>query len=256
MNALSHHVPTPGPGSAGDEETLWALLKSSASRTAREKLFLCHARFARNIARRLFRERSWGDLEIGDLYQLAYVGLLEAVDRFDPGRGTPFRAFAAQRITGSVLNGLVRMSEMREQMGWRAKLHYDRMRSLTDPKSGPVTGSEFDHMVEVATGLAVGFMLEETQLFAHEDETAGANVNNTAYDTLVWEESLGKLREMLSRLPDREQIILRLHYLNGVNFEQIGEMLSISKGRVSQLHRAALSLLRKRLQQREPLKVI
>jgi RNA polymerase sigma factor for flagellar operon FliA len=234
----------------GVEAGLWAAYRNQGSVAAREQLFSHHAAFARNIARRHFHERSWGDIDLCDLYQMAYMGLLESLDRFDPGSGAPFRAYAAHRISGSIRDGIVRMSEVREQVSWRNRIHRERMQSIGEKS---VEREPIERLTEIVVGLALGFMLEGTGLFvqAEDEAAAGAPANAaTAYDSLAWKELIAQLKSEMESLPKREHTILHRHYLEGVGFDDLARLLNISKGRVSQLHRSALIMLRKRMADR------
>jgi RNA polymerase sigma factor for flagellar operon FliA len=243
------------PGKTRDleEAALWTAFVANRSAANREQLFLRHAAFARNIARRHHREQSRGDIDLADLYQLAYAGLLEALERFDPRQGVPFRPFAAHRISGSVSDGIVGMSEAREQIAWRRRARRERLQSLSDADTDRLSTSEaMEKLAEIAVGLAIGFMLEGTGLFAQGDgEEQGLQAQPaTAYDSLAWKEIVVQLHDELSSMPEREQMLLRQHYLIGVNFDQLAQLMELTKGRVSQIHRAALGLLRKRLSAR------
>jgi RNA polymerase sigma factor for flagellar operon FliA len=237
-----------------EEGLLWADFKRRGSSAARERLFSRFVGFARNVARRLHREHSWGDLELADLQQHAYTGLLEALDRYDPDLGTPFRAFASYRISGSIRDGIARTNEMREQISWRRRVRRERVKSLSAPEAETtsVPAAPIEKLAEIAAGLALGFMLEGTTLFVEDDAEGGQPIHAaaTAYDSVVWNETVSRLHEELASLPEREQNILRQHYIGGLSFDQLASLLSISKGRVSQLHRAALESLRKRLRER------
>jgi RNA polymerase sigma factor for flagellar operon FliA len=230
----------------GAEANLWIAFKRQNSQQAREKLFTRHAAFARNIAGRHYRERSRGDLEIGDLRQFAYTGLLEALDRFDPDRGIPFRAFAAHRISGSIRDGLSRMTEVREQLSWRQRVRRERTRSLSEHNADALgTNGAMEALAEIAVGLALGFILEGTGLYTEDID--GQSPQPTAYDSLAWKDMIAQLSTELSKLPDRERMILREHYGGGVGFDELASACGLTKGRISQLHRSALDLLRKRL---------
>ena len=235
-----------------EEESLWKSFKEDGSIAARQKLFSKHAVFARNIARRHYRERSFGDIELADLYQLAYAGLLEALDHFDPERGAPFRVYAAHRISGSVRDGIVQMSEMREQLSWHCRTRRERIQSLAELSQDSMSTSEaMASLAEIAVGLALGFMLEGTGLFSDGDDKRSADgVSSSAYDSVVWREVVARLVSELENLPDREQAILRQHYFAGANFDQLASLMNITKARISQLHRAALLLLQKRMSAR------
>ena len=237
------HLPEQIP--TGDAEAdLWCAAKLEGSSDARQQLFSLYAGFARSIAKRLLRERSYGDIDFVDLQQLANVGLIEALDRFDPDRGVPFRSFAAPRISGNIIDGIAKMNELREQLSWKHRLRRERLRSLeiAEPEKLSIAQA-MEALAELATGLALGIMLEGTGLFQDEDRDIAPN----AYESLAWKDMVGALTSALSALPCREQTVLRHHYMDGLSFDQLGELLGVSKGRVSQVHRAALGRLRKAL---------
>lgn len=235
----------PVESSPNEEADLWRSMREDGSAQARDRLFSDYLPFARSLARRHFRTLDASDIELNDLFQLAFAGLLEAMDRFDPGLGVPFRGFASRRINGSIIDGISRMSEVREQIGFRQRAKRERLRSLAarDTESG-TSSNAVEALVDLAVGLAIGFMLEGTGLF--RDEEAIETTAN-AYDGLAWKQVVQRVVGELSRLPEREGTIIRLHYLEEVNFDQIAILLGLSKGRISQLHKTALILLRKRL---------
>lgn len=233
--------------SAKQEAALWHEFKANGSVAARERLFSLHATFARNIARRHHREHSHGEIELADLHQHAYTGLLEALDRFDPQCRTPFRPFAAHRISGSVLDGIGRISEMREQISWHRRARRERVHSLSQENPGqPPDPAPIERLAEIAVALALGFMLEGSGMLAR-DEGEDEAPASTAYDSVAWRQTVSRLGREVAALPEREQAILRQHYMNEMNFEQLAALLRISKARVSQLHRGALLTLRKRM---------
>jgi len=234
---------------AANERSLWQSFKTKGSAAARSKLFSLHADFARSIARRLHRERSRGDIEVAELYQFGYAGLLEALDRFDADRGAPFRPFAALRITGSILDAIPHLSEVLEQISWRRRVRRERLKSIAEGQNA--NQAPVERLAEIALGMALGFILEGTGLFSAGDgEAASPRPAESAYDTLAWKELVAELQCELGGLPEREQSILRLHYLEGVGFDRLASAMGLSKARISQLHRASLLLLRKRMRER------
>jgi len=233
----------PEPAVSDEEAVLWARIRGGSAE-AREAMFDRHTVFARQIAARQYRDRTRGDLELTELRQLAYAGLLEAIDRFDPERGVPFRGYASRRITGSVIDGIARASEVREQIAFRTRLRAERVRSLAPEASDQLGAPDaLQALAELAAGLAIGFLLDGG-LAADEDTADRAP---TAYDGLAWKETVQGLRDAMADLPEREQFIVRQHYLHGVAFDLIAKLLGLSKGRVSQLHREAIRRLRKRI---------
>jgi RNA polymerase sigma factor for flagellar operon FliA len=231
---------------AAREASLWRAMREEGCDAARERIFAFYLPFARALAGRQFRGRKGGDVEYGDFLQLACAGLLEAMDRFDPGLGVPFRGFAVRRINGSILDGLAKMNEVREQISFRHRIKRERLRSLTAGEAENLpSGEALAALVDLAVGLALGFMLEGTNLYQAQGDSAGSQA--TAYDSLAWKDLIERLAAELGRLSDRDRAIIQLHYLEEVNFDQIAALLGLTKGRISQLHKAALDLLRKRI---------
>lgn len=232
------------------EASLWHAFKVEGSTTARERLFSIYAAFAKSIANRHHHERTYGDLDIADMRQLAYEGLLEALDRFDPARSVPFRAFASHRISGSILDGLSKMTEMRQQVSWRQRVRRERLQSLSVEGADALSTSEaMAALADLAVGLALGFMLEGTGMVLPSEDVPAADhrTSPTAYEGAAWKELVERLKAELSALPERERTILYHHYIEGIAFDHVASLLQISKARVSQLHRGALDLLRKRM---------
>ena len=230
---------------AAGEDALWHALRHEGSAAARDRLFSLYLPFARSLAGRQFRGRSGGDVEFQDLLQLGCAGLLEAIDRFDPALGVPFKGFAVRRINGSMIDGLAKMSEVREQISYRNRVRRDRLRSLAAGSDAPSRpGEAMEALIDLAVGLALGFMLEGTTLYQGEAQAA---VQPSAYDSLAWQDLVKRVTAELTRLPERDRRIIELHYLDGVNFDQIAGLYGLTKGRISQLHKAALIVLRKRV---------
>jgi RNA polymerase sigma factor for flagellar operon FliA len=229
------------------EDELWRALAGPRRQVAREKLFSVHEPYARGIARRWFRRRSRGELDFADVYQLACEGLLEAIDRFDPARGLPLRAYAARRIEGCIASGMARMTELRDQRSSQARLRSERLRSLATPDAINADDA-LDALSELAVGLALGFMLEDSGLYLADERRPAPGPS--AYDSAAWSELVTRMEEELAALPERERQILVNHYKLGMGFDTLGRLLGVSKGRVSQLHRSALIALRRSLQRR------
>jgi len=101
------------------EALLWMRLRLEERPEAREPLFNRYASFARSVA---LRVRPWGQAPASrDAEQWAYAGLLQAIDSFDPLRGSRFESFAKPRIAGSVRDGFAQSSELEAQWSYRRK---------------------------------------------------------------------------------------------------------------------------------------
>ncbi|QNA82940.1 sigma-70 family RNA polymerase sigma factor [Sphingomonas sp. So64.6b] len=223
------------------EASLWRRYRFEDDLRCRETLFNRYFSLARAVAARLFRQRMTTRLDRGDFDQFACEGLLHALDRYDPLRGVPFSAYARRRIAGNVADGIATMSEIDAQLSHRHRIEQERLRSIVSEG-----GDAIASLSDLVVGLALGLMLEGTGLI----DQAAADTRPNAYDSLAWRESQAILVGEVSVLPDKEQVVIRQHYDHGLPFTQIAELMGLSRGRVSQLHHAALGRLRKRLRAR------
>ena len=224
------------------EASLWRRLRFEAEAECRESLFNLYVGLASLIARRHHRRRPRSSIERVDYEQLAFEGLLQAIDRFDPMRGVPFSAYARRRIAGNIADGIARMSEVDAQISHRHRVEQERLRSLAGEgaDSGEVA-DPLSALSDLAIGLAFGMILDETRV------ASDVHRQPTAYESLEWRQLQARLTAEVARLPVKEAQVLRQHYHNGLSFAQIAVLLELSRGRISQLHRSALERLRRRI---------
>jgi RNA polymerase sigma factor FliA len=215
----------------------WRAWRIHGDHGAREALVLHHLEFARIMAAKAYANRYNAAFEFADYMQFATIGLIEAVDRFDHELQIGFRTFSAQRIRGAILDGIMRMSEQQQQIKTRQRIAAERAASLQDGKGG---GDVFEQLASVAVGLALGYMLEGSgMLQSHEPEAP-----DNGYQRIELQQLRQQLGRLVSGLPERERLVIKYHYMNHLPFETIANMLSLSKGRIAQLHRSGLEQLR------------
>lgn len=231
--------------SQSSEESLWVLLIEEKNQWARAVLIERYMSLARKIAAYLFGGRPDNDVEFDDYLQHAYIGLVEAVDHFKSDTDAVFSTYATYRIRGAVLNGISKATEGREQSAFRARMCRDRTESLS-PGTPQAENKKriFEELVDVAIGLALGFMLEDSGMVFNEHN---GGEENTPYTISEFDELKKNISGVIEALPERESVIIRYHYFHQVDFESLGAYMNISKGRVSQLHKRALQMLRQKL---------
>jgi RNA polymerase sigma factor for flagellar operon FliA len=230
-------------GTETPEAALWQAWRERGDAAARDALIGLHQDFARIMAGKLYAQRYTDEIEFDEYLQFARVGLLESIDRYDPAHGASFRTFSAHRMQGAVLSGLECLTECNRQVALRKRLEQERTNSLAerDPDA-PV--DSFEHLVAVAVGLAVGYMLEDFGSYQALDSSYG----DSAYTELADRQTRNRLHALMERLPAREARIIRHHYLQQVPFDEIARQMELTPGRVSQLHKRALEQLRGLLQ--------
>lgn len=233
-----------------DEHLLWHRLRSHADAAAREKLLALHLPYARVVAATYYGRRYHDEIEFGDYHQLASIGLLEAMDRFDPDRGAQFRTFAARRMHGAILNGLERLTEKQQQISARQRMRSERAESLkeialdrTGARAGAAPkGAEqlMKYVAEVGLGLALSWLLEGTAMVDDPDRAESIPF----YRSTEVRQLRERLVALVDALPPQERTVIRSHYLQELPFEQVAKTLKLTKGRVSQIHKQALLRLR------------
>ena len=213
---------------------------------------------ARHIARKfLYRGEQPQDLE-----QVASVGLILAVDRFDPGRDVEFLSYAVPTITGEILrhfrdrSSMIRMPRrLRELQGQI----YDAAAELAQRHGRAARPSEIARHLEVdvevvleglaAQGAGYTASLDEAGWSDDDGSGAGDRTRFTAalghiepeFDLVEHRESLAPL---LANLPERERRILQLRFFGGQTQTEIGDQLGISQMHVSRLLSRTLTQLR------------
>jgi len=213
-----------------DETMLWTRFKRAGDISAREALYARYSPWASAIARRVHRRFPRLTADRGDFIQNASLGLLEAIDRFEPDRGIAFQAYATARVRGSVFNGV------RAIIGSDGSDPYqERLDSLAMSDIHPA-----DNLVGSIVGLALGYML---------DDVAHHVLADFADGLLFAENSQVAVRvaNAVDRLPRRQRVLVVRHYFEFVPFVELAREWGVTKGRISQLHRAALDTLRKAL---------
>jgi RNA polymerase sigma factor FliA len=225
------------------EAVLWHKARHGASDEARAQLFEMHTPLARKLARLELSRRPLYGLELADFEQLAFEGLLEALDRFDPNRGVPFQVFARRRIRGQISDGIARSSDQAAAFRARQRALSDRTASMS---SGSETGaSSLDRLADLVVGLAIGVLCDKAMV-EYDSQQAGAFAAARYGGDAIRELQLAVL-DQAQKLDEPGRGVVMQHYLDGVPFLQIAAARNLSKGRVSQIHRAALKQLKDRL---------
>ena len=216
---------------------------------SRERLIAEHMEMARRIALRVARRTpSW--LSDEDLLAAAMVGLAEAAERYDEGRGEPFVAFAEKRIRGAVLDELRRGDVLPRRARWAARKVSETIRGLEQS----LHRSPEDEEIAKALGVSVVEYRENLEMLTQvgfvelgtESQMGDAALSHepSALSALEREQAAHRLRTCLGRLAERDSLILSLYYVEEFNYAEIGRVLDVSESRVCQLHARALVRLR------------
>lgn len=198
-------------------------------------------------------------VEVDDLIQAGMIGLLDAINRYEGSYGRQFESYAAQRIRGSILD------ELRE-FDWLPRSLRKKMRQievamstleqrLGCPPSEQELAAELNLSLEEyyeALQEARGGQLIYYEDFQEEDEDhfldrLCAKFDNEPLEILLDKKLRESLIAVIENLPEREKMVMGMHYEQEMNLREIGEVLGVSESRVCQIHAQAIARLRLRL---------
>lgn len=225
----------------GQEGMLWQRWQQGRDPRARDALILHYSPWARTVARDVYMRvylirDAWNDCA-----QNALLGLIEAIERFDPSRGVPFQPYARHRVRGAVFDGVRALRTGTIFASGHAGDMVVRERVESMQEDGPA--DPLEAFVATTVGLGLGFLLDMQSMPDPSQSAEG-------YAELEKAELNAAVSEEMERLPERERLILQLHYHHQIPFVDIAGQMSLTKGRISQLHKRALERLRVGLRER------
>ena len=241
---------------------LWAEYKGSKSLEARDRLIVHYSPLVKYVAGRV----SVGlpqNIEQADLVSYGIFGLIDAIDKFDPGRNIKFETYAIARIKGAIIDELrsidwvprsVRAKARSVEKAY-AKLESRLLRTPTDAEVAEEMGISERELQQIFQQVSfVGLIALDEMLSVSGERGESTTLGDTIadkgegpMDALEVEETKETLATAINRLGDREKIVLTLYYYEGLTLAEIGEVLGVTESRVCQIHSKAVLQLRSRL---------
>lgn len=214
---------------------------------AKERLVVDNSGLIWSVARRYFGR----GVDPDDLYQLGCVGFLKAVAGFDTGYGTQFSTYAVPKIAGEIRrflrdDGAIKVSRgVKEraatikQARQRLTVTLGREPSLSELSSETGFTAEEIAAAESATAAAESIQRESGEEgFTLEDVLSDGNQEERLIEHIA-------LREAISKLPERERLVIDLRFFHGLTQDQSAKILGVSQVQVSRIEKKALQTLRK-----------
>lgn len=227
----------------------------------REELVLKHAPLIRYVVSRI-AARLPAHADVDDLYSSGVIGLIDAVERFDPEKGCKFKTYAEFRIRGAILDELRSLDWMprtARQNGRRLEHAYTQLeqrfgRAVTGGEVAEWLGMELDDLHRVADQ-ANGISIVHLDDVQHDGGTEQGCYGDIIEDeratdpfsSLTSLELQRTVAEGITELPEKEQLVISLYYYQDLSLKDIGSMLGVTESRVCQIRSKAVEQLRKRL---------
>ncbi|HEY3992870.1 MAG TPA: FliA/WhiG family RNA polymerase sigma factor [Ktedonobacteraceae bacterium] len=241
---------------------VWTRFAATRDPALREELITTYASLVRFVVGRLGIPPSCM-LDADDLLSCGTIGLINAIDRFDPARGSRFESFATTRIRGAVidhlrsLNWLPRTAMARiRQMEYAIANLEQRLgrppREEEIAEEANISTSRYRQMLQEAGTIVLSLDAPLGPLAQEEGLTSLADLlederSPEPDEQVEAQELMALLHVALNELPERERMLLALYYREELTMKEISKIMNVSESRVCQLHIQAILRLRNAL---------
>lgn len=245
-------------------EELWKQWRETGSRTAKDRLLAEYAPVVRYTAQRVAVGLP-SHVEIGDLIGAGVMGLVRAVESFDPDRNIKFETYAAHKIRGAILDDLRAMDWVPRTVRQKARQLQKAYAELSGrlgrmPYDDEIAEhlelslAEFEDLLCDVAPLTVLSLDEQERMADGEGPTLAETVADPNADDplgLLEQQDVRRiLKETIRALPEKEKLVVAMYHYEELNFKEIGKVLGITESRVCQIHSKAMIKLRSRVRVR------
>ncbi len=246
----------------GDDEDqkMWLQYKHTRDQRIKDTLIMKYASFVKYVAGRIAINLP-ANVEFDDLVSYGILGLIDAIDKYDPERKVKFKTYAKTRIRGAIFDELrvldwtprsIRQKARKLEKAY-AKLEGKLGRCATDEEIAEYLKIDISDLHKLFDETKKSLLLSLDEIF-YDDEEGSSRfdfVENQKSDNpqLKIEESEMRsiLADAINQLSERERLVITLYYYEDLTSKEIGKILGVSDSRVSQLHTKAVLRLRGRL---------
>jgi RNA polymerase sigma factor for flagellar operon FliA len=237
---------------------LFRAYRESGDPALRERLILSYAPLVKFVVGRVSVSMP-AHVDHEDLVSYGLLGLLTAIERYDPDREAKFETFAIPRIRGSIMDELRSNDWVPRSVRARAKLIERTIRTLTadlertpsDAEVAARLGISLDELDEYLADIGRSAPVYLDAVVPLPSGTQETLIDTLADETLLPAESglelqdvQDQLAEAITALPERERLLVTLYYYENLTLRECGEVLGVTESRASQLHTKAMLRLR------------
>jgi len=252
-------------GDDGSTTQLWAEYKRSGDRLMRDQLIVLYSPLVKYVAARVAIGLPQ-HVDTADLVSYGIIGLIDAIDRFEPVREVKFETYAIPRIRGAIIDELRAIDWVPRSVRAKARaleqayatLEATLLRTPSDAEVAAQLDISEKELQDVLRQLSfVGVAALDEVFPARGARGQGTTLGDTVPDATpgpaaLFDEKESKeiLAQAIMHLGDRERTVLSLYYYEGLTLAEIGEVLGVTESRVCQIHTKAVLQLRARLSNR------
>ncbi|HEX3333472.1 MAG TPA: FliA/WhiG family RNA polymerase sigma factor [Acidimicrobiales bacterium] len=245
-------------------DSLWSDFKQTGARTLRNQLIIYYTPFVKYVAGRVLAGLP-RHFDEDDLVGYGIIGLIDAIERFEPERNLRFETYAIPRIKGAIIDELRAIDWVPRSVRNKARavehafahLESTLRRTPTEAEVAAeleMTPAEFEKALRKISSVGVIALDEVPRTGERSDRsTLGESLPDRArgpLDMFEAKESKEALLLAVDGMPDRERAVLMMYYYDGLTLTEIGAVLGVTESRVCQIHTKALRQLRSKLADR------
>jgi RNA polymerase sigma factor FliA len=256
-------------GTLGEKQEMEALLREAKHEhdeipaDLREQVVLEHAPLIRYIVNRI-AVRLPSHIDLDDLHNTGVIGLMDAIEKYDPDKNCKFKTYAEFRIKGAILDQLRSLDWVPRsvrQKGRKLEKAYGEVeqrlgRSANEDEVADSLGLELDKfhtLINQVRGISL-VNLEEIRGTNSDGDRAGTFADiiedvhsENPFASLKLMETKHVISDTIGSLPEKERLVISLYYYEDLNMKEIGNILGITESRVCQIHTKSVMRLRSKL---------
>ncbi len=200
-------------------------------------------------------------IEVDDLVNVGIIGLIQAIERYDPNRDNKFITYAVFRIKGAVLSelrsrdflGRTTRKKIRDLEKAYLKLEQKLGREVADEEVAKEMNMDLEQFYKVKRMSSISFVSFEEVGYTSRDDSAtlssslAAGNADDALSLTTMKEIKATIAKNIDLLPEKERLVVSLYYSDELTMKEIGKVMNITESRVSQIHAQAIIHLRGKL---------
>ena len=243
-----------------EDQHLWEQYKTNHDQRIKDALIMKYASFVKYVAGRIAVNLP-SNVEFDDLVSYGILGLIDAIDKYDSDRNVKFKTYAKTRIRGAIFDELrvldwtprsIRQKARKLEKAY-VKLEGKLGRDARDEEVAEYLNIDISELHKLFDETKKSLLLSLDEIFYDDEEGSSRfdfieDQKSDNPQTKIEEAEAKKiLADAISKLSDRERMVITLYYYEELTSKEIGKILGVSDSRVSQLHTKAILRLRGRL---------
>jgi len=238
---------------------IWETYKSTGNPKLRQDLTVKYLGLVKYVVRKMIKNFPQA-IEEQDLYHIGVIGLVEALERFNPNYGIKFETYAIPRIKGSIIDELRKLDWIPRSLRSKSNQLKEKTIELEQKFNGALSEND------VAKGLGINLK----DLYSWKKDINNINIlsldrsiddenKQNLYDVVETDEIINQdskmeeeemkriLLKAIKKLPEKTRLAITLYYYEKLTFKEIGSILNVSESRISQIHSETMVKLKKEI---------